>query len=93
MTSGDTLTFGSTMTNIRYSEEGVTVVVYSSLDTTIVGDLLLVSCSLLHVFETHLSIIKLPTLISLTYYTNKSNVSERDDILQNIFLVLYFYND
>lgn len=34
MTSGDTLAFGSTMTNIRYSEEGVTVVVYSSLDTT-----------------------------------------------------------
>ena len=34
MTSGDTLTFGSTMTNIRYSEEGVKVVVYSSLDTT-----------------------------------------------------------
>ena len=34
MTSGDTLAFGSTMTNIRYSEEGVKVVVYSSLDTT-----------------------------------------------------------
>jgi hypothetical protein len=81
------------MANIRYSDEEVIVVVYSSLDTTIVDDFLLVSCSLLHVFEIPLSIIKLPTLISLTYYTDKSNVPERDDILQNFFLVLYFYND